>query len=122
MPITERDKAHPAEKRRSQRVVAHLPALWIRRSGAIKSATADVSAQGIFPRTAEYAKKGELLKVEVSPPGESPIMLLVIVQHMSRKPGKLGFGLEIHSLESDDSRRWLNFYQRLQADSDMAVE
>jgi hypothetical protein len=106
-----------SDQRRSRRVAAVLPIRWIRDTGVVKSASADVSENGLFFRSTEPVTIGELLQFECEMP-DGLMRLLVTVRHISNEPGKEGFGVSLYAEGTSSARRWERFCADLMSRAD----
>lgn len=102
------------ERRRSERVLAQVPARWLRRTGTANLATADVCVRGLFLCTTEPARIGELLKIELALPG-GPLTMMVVVRNSGLRGGHAGLGVEVYQLAEDETVRWMRFCSTLGA-------
>ncbi|MCA1664885.1 MAG: PilZ domain-containing protein [Myxococcales bacterium] len=103
------------EQRSSERVLAQVPARWLRRTGAANVVTADVCARGLFLCTTDTARIGELLKIELALP-DGPLTMMVVVRNCGVRGGRTGLGVEVYQLE-EDRARWTRFCVALGASS-----
>lgn len=102
------------ERRRSRRVGCELWAIWIRRSGNVEAAIADVSQAGLFVRTTGVPRIGELVRLEVYVPDDPiPLALCVVVRSTRRHGPHGGFGVELHTVDDETRRRWTALYSSL---------
>jgi hypothetical protein len=89
-------------------VAAELPIRWVRDTGVVHSASADVSDKGLFFRSTELVKVGELLQFEFEMP-DGPMRLLVTVRHISSDPARPGFGVSLYAENTSSAKRWEKF-------------
>lgn len=102
------------ERRRSRRFGCELWANWLRRSGNVESAIADVSDGGLFVRSTDLPRIGELIRLEVYVPDDPiPLPLCVVVRSARRRGPRSGFGVELHTVDDETRRRWTAFYSSL---------
>jgi hypothetical protein len=101
-----------SERRRAQRALAQVPARWIRRSGASPLTTADVCVRGMFLCTAEQARIGELLKIEILL-ADGALPMMVVVRNRGVRGGRQGVGVETYQLTDEDGFRWKRFCRSL---------
>lgn len=104
----------PKERRRARRIDCELWAVWLKRSGNIEAAVADVSDRGLFVRSTELPRVGELGRLEVFLPNDpAPVALSVVVRSLRRTGARVGFGVELHAVDEKASQRWATFYASL---------
>src|SRR4051812_2938495 len=110
--MTRRDDS--PDQRHARRVAADLPIQWVRDSGVVHSACADVSDKGLFFRSTEPVKVGELLQFECELP-DGPMRLIVTVRHVSNRPGRQGFGVSLFADNTASAKRWERYCSGLTA-------
>lgn len=104
----------PKERRRSRRLGCELWAIWLRRGGNVEAAIADVSDGGLFVRSTDMPCIGELVRLEVYLPDDPiPLPLCVVVRSARRHGPRIGFGVELHTVDDQTRRRWTALYSSL---------
>ncbi|MDB4967574.1 MAG: hypothetical protein JWN44_3263 [Myxococcales bacterium] len=71
-----------------------------------------MSENGLFFRSAEPVKIGELLQFEFDMP-DGLMRMLVTVRHISSDPERQGFGLSLFAENTSSARRWEKFCAEL---------
>lgn len=99
--------ASSKERRRSPRQPCELWANWVRRTGDVEATVADLSERGLFLQSSQLPQMGELVRLEVYPPGEmTPLGLVAVVRFTKRFGSRVGFGVELHAVDEATKERW----------------
>lgn len=98
-------------KRRSQRVAATLPVTWVRSGKRIGAFTGDIGGDGLFLRTDEVIDPGYLMHLEVSLPGEAPLVMFVCARFVGRTDQGTGIGVQLFVISESDKKRWNRYYR-----------
>lgn len=110
-----------ANKRRSERIRAELPVIWVRRDRRDELRTADISLEGMFLRTDELIDPGFLVHLEVTLPGENPLIVFAVTRFCGRTMAGAGMGVQFYVLSDHDRRRWQAHYRTLLRERPSAI-
>ena len=100
-------------KRRSERINAALPVVWVRRDRRDEIRTTDISYEGMFLLSDELLEPNQLMQLEVQLPDGKPLLVFAATRFCGRSMAGSGMGVQIYVISDSDRRRWLTFYRSL---------
>ena len=104
------------EQRRARRYAAELEVRYERASDFVREYTENVSHGGIFVRTEQPLRTGDLVKMHIMLPGEEqPLVIEGSVTHSRPQPNGLpaGMGVEFIAYNPNDADRLQAFIARI---------